>query len=136
MSFLDNLENNLKSLESREEGREASDRRQRARDSERAQAQAIAPFAEQLKKSPFTAEVLTHAARVGHSMRTKVHVAWLGNTLRLEARDRRLELRPTVTGIVAVSIENGNEVASKPLDLTANPEELIREWLRSGAPAS
>ena len=132
MSFLDNLENNLKSLESREEGREVADRQQRARESERAQAQAIAPFAEQLKKSPFTAEVLTHAARVGHSMRIKVHVAWLGNTLRLEARDRRLELRPTASGIVAVSIENGNEAASKPLDLSGNPEELIREWLRSG----
>ena len=64
MSFLDNLENNLKSLESREEGGEAADRQQRARESERAQAQAIAPFAEQLKKSAFTAGVLSHAARV------------------------------------------------------------------------
>src|SRR5215469_4255703 len=132
MSFLDNLENNLKSLEAREEGREARDRQQRARESERAQAQAIAPFAEQLKNSAFTAGVLTHAARVGHSLRTKVHVAWLGNTLRLEARDRRLELRPTATGIVAVSIENGNEMAGKPLDLSGNPEQLIREWLSGG----
>jgi len=121
-----------KSLESHEEGREAADREQRARESERAQAQAIAPFAEQLKKSPFTANVLTHAARMGHSLRTKVHVAWLGNTLRLEARDRRLELRPTATGIVAVSIENGNEATGKPLDLTGNPEQLIREWLGAG----
>ena len=132
MSFLDNLENNLKSLESREEGREDSDRQRRARESERAQAQAIAPFAEQLKKSAFTVEVLRHAARVGHSLRSKVHVAWLGNTLRLEARDRRLEFRPTATGIVAVSIENGNETAGKPLDLSGNPERLIREWLSSG----
>jgi hypothetical protein len=129
MGFLDNLENNLKSLESREEGREDADRQQRARQSERAQAQAIAPFAEQLKKSPFTVGVLTHAARVGHSLRTKVHVAWLGNTLRLEARGRRLELRPTATGIVTVSIENGNETAGKPLDLSGDPERLIREWL-------
>ena len=132
MGFLDDLENNLKSLESHEEGREAADREQRARESERAQAQAIAPFAEQLKKAPFTANVLTHAARMGHSLRTKVHVAWLGNTLRLEARDRRLELRPTATGIVAVSIENGNEATGKPLDLTGNPEQLIREWLGAG----
>jgi hypothetical protein len=132
MSFLDNLENNLKSLESREEGKEASERQQRARESERAQAQAIAPFAEQLKNSAFTAELLRHAARVGHSLRTKVHVAWLGNTLRLEARDRRLELRPAPTGIVAVSIDNGKETAGKPLDLSGNPEQLIREWLSAG----
>jgi hypothetical protein len=132
MGFLDNLENNLKSLESREEGREAADRQQRARESERAQAQAIAPFAEQLKKSPFTLGVLTQAARVGHSLRTKVHVAWLGDTLRLEARDQRLELRPTATGIVVVSIENGNEVTAKPLDLSGDPERLIREWLSAG----
>lgn len=129
MGFLDNLENNLKSLESREEGREAADRQQRTRESERAQAQAIAPFAQQLKTSPFTAGVLTHAARVGHSLRTKVHVAWLGNTLRLEARDRRMELRPTAAGIVAVSIENGNEAAGKPVDLSGDPEQFIREWL-------
>jgi len=132
MSFLDNLENNLKSLESLDEGKESADRQKRARESERAQAQSIAPFAEQLKKAPFTAGVLSHAARVGHSLRTKVHVAWLGNTLRLEARDRRLELRPTPTGIVAVSIENGNETAGKPLDLSGDPEQLIREWLSAG----
>ena len=131
MGFLDNLENNLKSLETQEEGREAADRQRRARESERAQAEAIAPFAEQLKKSPFTAEVLKHAARVGHSLRIKVHVAWLGNTLRFEARDRRLELRPTATGIRAVSIENGNET-DKPLDLSGDPEQLIREWLSAG----
>jgi hypothetical protein len=134
MSFLDNLENNLKSLESREDGREAADRQQRARESERAQAQAIAPFAEQLKTSPFTAGVLTQAARVGHSLRTKVHAAWLGNTLRLEARDRRLELRPTATGIVAVSIANGTETGAEPLDLRGDPEQLIREWLTREQP--
>ena len=132
MGFLDNLENNLKSLESREEGSDAAERQQRTRESERAQAYAIAPFAEQLKSSPFTAGVLTQSARVGHSLRTKVHVAWLGNTLRLEARDRRLELRPTATGIVAVSIENGIETAVTPLDLSGDPEQLIREWLSSG----
>lgn len=129
MSFLDNLENNLKALESRDEGREAADRQERARKSERARAQALAPFAEQLKTSPFTAGLLTQAARVGHSLRTKVQVAWLGNTLRLEARDRRLELRPTADGIVAVSAENGIESAARPLDLSGNPERLIREWL-------
>ena len=129
MSFLDNLENNLKSLESQEDGKEAADRQQRARESERANAQAIAPYAEQLKKSPFTAGLLTQAARVGHSLRTKIHVAWLGTTLRLEAREQRLELRPTASGIVAVYIENGQDARTEPLDLSGDPETLIRRWL-------
>jgi len=129
MSFLDNLENNLKSLESREEGGESAQSQQRARDAERASAHAIAPYAEELKKSSFTAGVLTHAARVGHSLRTKVHVAWLGNTLRLEARERRLELRPTAAGIVAAYLENGQETRTAPLDLNGSPEDLVRRWL-------
>src|SRR5579863_7470001 len=129
MSFLDNLENNLKSLESQEEGKEAADRAQRARELERSNAQAIAPFAEELRKSPFTSAVLTQAARVGHSLRIKVHVAWLGSTLRLEARERRMELQPTAKGIVAVYIEKGREARSEPLDMTGDPEQLIRQWL-------
>ena len=129
MSFLDNLENNLKSLESSEQGREDAERAQRARELERAQAQAAAPFADQLKHSPFTQELLKQAARVGFSLRTKVHIAWLGSTLRLEARDKRLELRPTAKGIVAAYIENGQEVRTQPCDLSGSPETLVRDWL-------
>jgi len=132
MSFLDNLENNLKSLESQEEGRESAERSQRARAAERANAQAAAPWAEELKKGAFTAELLKQAARTGFSMRLKVHVAWLGTTLRLEARERRLELRPTAAGVVAVSIEEGREVRSEPVDLAGDPAELVRRWLPSG----
>jgi hypothetical protein len=129
MSFLDNLENNLKSLESREEGNESAEQQQRARERERAQAQASAPFAEELKKGPFTAELLKQSARVGFEKRTKIHVAWLGSTLRLEARDRRLELRPTPGGVLAVYFEDGREVRSEPLDLKGSAEEFIRAWL-------
>jgi hypothetical protein len=129
MSFLDNLENNLKSLESREEGNESAEQQQRARERDRAQAQAAAPYAEELKKGPFTAELLKQSARVGFEKRTKIHVAWLGSTLRLEARDRRLELRPTGSGILAVYLEDGQEVRSEPLDLKRSAEEFIRAWL-------
>jgi hypothetical protein len=129
MSFLDNLENTLKSLESSEQGKEDAERAHRARQSERAQAQAAAPFAEQLKHGPFTAELLKQAARVGFGLRTKVHVAWLGTTLRLEARDKRLELRPTPDGIVAGYIENGQETRTEPCDLNGSPELLVRKWL-------
>ena len=129
MSFLDNLENNLKSLESSEQGKEDAERAHRTREQERANAQAVAPFAEQLKQSPYTAELLKQAARVGFSLRTKVHIAWLGTTLRLEARERRLELRPTPGGVLAVYLEGARETRSEPLDLKGNAEELVRNWL-------
>ncbi|MEO8591939.1 MAG: hypothetical protein ABI759_01330 [Candidatus Solibacter sp.] len=129
MSFLDNLENNLKSLESSEEGKEDAQRAHRAREQERAQTQATAPFADQLKHSSYTEELLKQAARVGFSLRTKIHIAWLGTTLRMEARDKRLELRPTAQGIVAAYIENGQDVRTEPCDLTGSPEALIRQWL-------
>jgi len=131
MSFLDNLENNLKSLESQEEGKEAAERSQRARESARAAAQAAAPWAEELKKGPFTADLLKQAARIGFSMRVKVHVAWLGTTLRLEARGRRLELRPTASGVVAAYLEGGVATRSEPLDLKSDAGELIRRWLEA-----
>jgi len=129
MSFLDNLENNLKSLESSEQGKEDAERAHRARESAQAQARAVAPFAEQLKQSPYTAELLKQAARVGFSLRTKVHIAWLGTTLRLEAREKRLELRPTPGGIVAVYLDNGKETRSEACDLSGSPETLVRQWL-------
>ncbi len=133
MSFLDNLENNLKSLESQEEGKEDAERQRRQRESRRASEQAAAPFAEELKKGPYTAELLKQAARVGHGMRLKVHVAWLGSTLRLEARERRLELRPTPDGIVAAYLEQNRETRIEPLDLNGNAEEFVRQWLSSAA---
>ncbi len=129
MSFLDNLENNLKSLESREEGNDTAVQQQRERERNRAQAQAAAPHAEALKKGPFTAELLKQAARVGFEKRTKVHVAWLGSTLRMEARERRLELRPTASGVDAVYIEEGREVRTEAANLQGNAEQFIRDWL-------
>jgi hypothetical protein len=129
MSFLDNLENNLKSLENAEQKRDETNRLNRARESERAEALAAAPYAEELKKGPFAAEILKQAARIGFSMRTKIHIAWLGTTLRLEARDRRLELRPTANGVMAVYLEDGREARTEPLDLAGDPAELVRAWL-------
>jgi hypothetical protein len=131
MSYLDNLEDNLKNLESREEGQEDAGRQQKARADERARAQAAAPWAEELKRGPYSAELLRQATLVGHALRTKVHIAWLGSTLRLEARGRRLELRPTVQGVVAVRIESGAEMPAEPVDLRGSPEALLRGWLES-----
>jgi hypothetical protein len=129
MSFLDNLENTLKNMESAEQKRDEAERRGRSRDAERAEALAVAPYAEELKKGPYAAELLKQAARIGFGLRTKVHIAWLGTTLRLEARDRRLELRPTAAGIVAAYLEEGEEKRVVPLDLSGDPAELVRNWL-------
>ncbi len=129
MSFLDNLESNLKSLESQEEAFALADRAQLQRERERAASRAAAPFAEELKKGPYTQELLRQATRVGFGMRVKVHMAWLGSTLRLEARDRRLELRPTPKGILAVYLEGNQEQRTEPLDLRGSPEALVRDWL-------
>jgi hypothetical protein len=134
MSFLDSLENNLKSMESREEAGSHDRASHRHRDSDRAQTQASAANAERLRKGPYTAELLKQAARLGHAMRTKVHLAWLGTTLRLEARGRKLELRPTPTGVIAAFIENNVEVRTAPVDLAGDPESLVREWLASLPP--
>jgi hypothetical protein len=90
---------------------------------------AAAPWAERLKNGPYTAELLRQAARVGFSMRTKVFVTWIGTSLRLEARERRLELRPTAEGVVAAYIESGTERRVEPLDLAGDPEQLVRAWL-------
>ena len=134
MSFLDNLESNLNSLESREERSAHDSRDAKARDSQRTQARASAEFAEKLKKGPYTPELLRQATRLGHATRTKIHIAWLGTTLRLEARDRKLELRPTPAGVIAAFFEGGAQVRTAPLDLDGEPEALAREWLDSLPP--
>jgi hypothetical protein len=132
MSFLDSLESNLKNLESRDESRGA--RQHRQRDTARAQVQASAQYIEELRKGPYTAGLLKHATRLGFAARTKVNLVWIGNTLRLEARGRKLELRPTPAGVVAVFVEDGKEVRSTPLDLKGNPEVLAKEWVASLPP--
>lgn len=129
MSFLDNLESNLKNLESRDET--AAQRERERRDHEASSARAAAPFAEKLRTSAFTAGLLDHATRLAFQKRTKVHIAWLGTTLRLEARNRRLELRPTPAGVLAVFIEDGSEISSKSVDLDSDPAALAREWLNA-----
>ena len=127
MGFLDNLESSLKSLESRDE--KDSQREQQRREADARAFQAAAPFADKLKNSAFTQGLMGHATRIGFAQRTKVHIAWLGSTLRLEARDRKLELRPTPQGVIAAFIENGNETRSQAIDLDGDPQELAREWL-------
>jgi hypothetical protein len=129
MSFLDNLESTLKNMEraSDKDWRRDSSHAQRERSN---QARASAPFAEELKKGPFVNEFLTHAVRIGHQSRTKINMNWFGNVLRVEARERRLEFRPTPDGVQVVFHEDGVEQASELIDLKAgSPEKLAERWL-------
>jgi len=126
MSFLDNLENSLKNLESREERDPNAAHR---RSEELARTMAIAPWAAQLKSSEFTKVLLDKAAQTGHRLRTKVYVAWLDTTLRLEAKGRKLDLEPTAEGIRANFVEPNGEVSHKGVDLNGDPGELLRDWL-------
>ena len=125
MSFLDNLESNLKDLESREE-RDAGAKKRR--DSERASRLAAAPWAEKLKNGPYAQDVLKTAAQIGFQIRSKIHVTWLDTTLKLEVKDRRLEFRPTPEGVVAVFLEKGKEEKRVAVDLTGSGSELVQEW--------
>ena len=129
MSYLDNLESSLKSLETNEERSADIQRDATHRATEKAKALAVAPFADALKNGVFTQEFLTHATRIGFEQRTKVQPTWLGTTLRLQAKERRLELRPTPEGVMAVYFEGDQEQGSESVDLEGSAEEFAKRWL-------
>jgi hypothetical protein len=126
MSFLDNLENSLKSLESREE-KDGSERDRRT--AEQAMSRASAPWAEQLRKSEFTQQLFEQAAVTGHRLRAKIYMAWMDSTLRLESKGRALELRPTPAGIISVFLEPDGQTKAESVDLAGDPADLLRSWL-------
>jgi hypothetical protein len=127
VSFLDNLENNLKALESQEQGGIDESRR---RDLERARSLAAAPWAEQLKNGPYTKVLMGVATRAGFSRRVKVHLVWIGTTLRLEAGDQRLEFRPGAKGVSAVFVDQLEDRKPTLVDLAGDPEVLINSWMK------
>lgn len=130
MSFLDNLENNLKGLEERQERDPAAARKAaQQRESERDRARAAQPWAEQLRKGPFAQQLMTEATRIGFGLRTKVYISWAGPALRLDARERRLELRPTPEGVVADFYVNGERTSTRSVDLNGDARELAESWL-------
>jgi hypothetical protein len=133
MSFLDNLENQLKALEAREEFDAGAHQRQKAaREAERRDAELTAPFAESLRNGPFTSELLTACRVIGHPLRLLVRPTWLGDTLRLEARDKRVDLVPTPRGVSAHFFVNGEEQAARIVDLKSNATDFARSWLQGG----
>jgi hypothetical protein len=128
MDFLDNLENSLKNLESREERDSGVMQRQQ---DERNRALQAAPWAEKLKNSDYTRKLFDQAAVAGHRLRAKIYMAWLDNVLRLEVKGRWCELRPTANGIEAEFILPDGTTEKKMIDLTGAPEELLGQWLGS-----
>jgi hypothetical protein len=131
MSYLDNLENNLKALENQEERDPEKLKRDRERrESERNAAVLRAPHAEALKNSPFTSELLTQCRAIGHAQRVLVQFTWLGENLRLDAKSKRLELTPTTAGITAVFSVDGAETARADVNPQVDdPAALARHWL-------
>ena len=135
MSFLDNLENTLKNAESREERDPAAVRRsQKQADVDRAKARSVQPLADELRQGKFTADLLAEVTRISHGLRTKVYISWAGNSLRLDAREHRLELTPTVDGVVATSFIGRDATGSQHVDLKKSPKVLAEKWLAAVGP--
>ena len=126
MSFLDSLENNLKALEGSEPA--GLDDRKR-KELERQRSAATAPWAEKLKRAPFTQALMEQASRAGYQIRTKVNFIWLGDTLRVEARGHRFELRPTPNGVLAVHLRGAQELEREAIDLAGKPDSLLEGWM-------
>jgi hypothetical protein len=131
MSFLDNLENNLNALERHEEKDPVKVKRDHERrDADRKAALLRAPHAEMLKTSPFTMELLTQCRAIGHGQRVLVRFTWLGETLRLDAQEKRMELAPTPDGIAAVFSLNSEETGRTAVDLqNDDAAALAKRWL-------
>ena len=126
MSFLDNLESSLKNLEEREQ---RDPREHLHRQEQQRRALAVGPWAEQLRTGAYTRNLFEQAAVAGHRIRTKIYMAWFDDVLRLEAKQRRLELRPAADGVVAAFIEVDGATKTQIVDLKGDPGELLRQWL-------
>jgi hypothetical protein len=131
MSFLDNLENNLKALERVEErDPEKVKRDHERRDRERNDALRRAPFVEALKKSAFTNNLLGECRVLGRTQRVLVQFVWLGETLRLTAQAKRMDLIPSPDGIAAVFSVDGAETGRTIVNPESDdPGALARQWL-------
>lgn len=131
MSFLDNLENNLKALERVEEkDPEKIKRDQEQREADRSAALRRAPHVEALKKSAFTSNLLTACRTIGHGQRVLVQFVWIGETLRLTAKDKRMDLIPEPDGISAVFSTGGEETGRTAVNPeTDDPAALAKRWL-------
>jgi hypothetical protein len=131
MSYLDNLENNLKALENLEEKDPEKVKRDRERrEAERNAALLRAPHADALKNSAFTSELLTQCRTIGRTQRVLVQFTWIDESLRLDAKTKRLQLNPMTDGIEAVYSVDGAELRRAKVNLDSDdPAALAQQWL-------
>jgi hypothetical protein len=128
MGFLDNLESNLKSLESVTEREDPAGAKNR-RESERANRLALQPFVEKLRKSTFTDHLLRAAHQESFRIRARISVVWVGDILRLELPGNRLELRPSRQGVMAVASHEGHVSDPVLVNFEGDPKHLLQSWL-------
>jgi hypothetical protein len=128
MGFLDNLENTLKNAE---RGAEREDEKAEgvSRAAEMEALRAAAPHAEALKKGQWTQDLLTHCVTIGHGQRVRVGMAWIGTTLRLDAKEKRMDLRPHAKGVDAVFSVDGVETGKQTVNFKSDPAKLAKKWL-------
>jgi hypothetical protein len=89
-----------------------------------------APFVEALKSSPFTDTRLTECRAGGREQRVLVQFLWIGENLRLNAKNKRMELMPSPEGIIAVQSVDGLETGRTTIDPQKDdPAALARNWL-------
>jgi hypothetical protein len=87
---------------------------------------------EALKDSAFTSELLTQCRTIGHGQRVLVRFTWIEETLRLDAKEKRMELIPTSQGIEAVFSSDGTETGREIVDSeNGDAAALARLWLMS-----
>jgi hypothetical protein len=133
MSFLDNLESNLKAFESlNEKDPKTLARDAAAREAARSLALEIAPYAEALRNGRFKDDLLSACRNIGHRRRILVRPVWVDSTLRLEAGANKLELRPTARGVLAIFFFEDKERESTLIDLSGDPTNLAEKWLEGG----
>jgi hypothetical protein len=68
---------------------------------------------------------------IGHGQRTRINMAWIEDVLRLDARERRMELCPTPQGIQVIMQRDGVETHREMADLSGDPAALVARWLTS-----
>jgi hypothetical protein len=123
MDFLDNLEQQ----QERDPNAAARQIEERRRASE------IAPWADALKNSPYVQSLFEKSAVAGHRLRSKIYIAWLENTLRLESKGRWCQIRPTPSGIQCEFVAPDGSNVTEPLDLSSDPNLLLAHWLGEAA---
>ena len=105
-------------------------RERERREQDRNAALLRAPYVDALKKSVFTSDLLTHCRTIGHGQRVLVQFLWIGETLRLNAKNKRMELSPSPEGIVAVMSVDGTETSRATVDTEKDdPQALASHWL-------